>query len=328
MSLATLRKITAALLEPASDSGLLGKMVDLSIVALILLNVMSVLLLSMPSMHDHHLLLESFNLFSVALFTVEYGMRIWCCVERDDSSHPNWRKRINYMTSPLALVDLMAILPFYISLLFAVDLRLVWVLRLFRVFKLNRYSGAMKMMLKALQLEYRVLMAAMFLLSILMVLIASGMYALEHEAQPDKFGSIPDSMWWAIITLTTVGYGDVTPITPLGRIFTGLITLLGTAMVALPAGILASSFTEQLRQRRETFTRRAAEAIEDGILSEEDRHALNQLRLELGLERAQAVMLFDKAYKNYQEKHQHPYLHSCPHCGKSLDKVVNKENKE
>ena len=136
----------------------------------------------------------------------------------------------------------------------SIDLRFLRVIRLLRIFKLTRYSGAMNLVLSVFKEEASAFFAAFFVLLMLLILASSGIYLLEHEVQPDNFGTIPDAMWWAMATLTTVGYGDVVPITPIGKLFGGFITIIGMGMVALPAGILASGFADQVHRRRTEYT--------------------------------------------------------------------------
>jgi voltage-gated potassium channel len=214
----------------------------------------------------------------------------------------------------MALIDLIVILPFYIGLFFTIDLRILRVLRLLRIFKLGRYSSAMQMLVQAFKQEYRVLLAAFSILLIMMILAASGIYMIEKHIQPDKFGSIPDAMWWAITTLTTVGYGDVTPVTPWGKFFGGTITLLGMGMVALPAGILASSFSEQTHQRRETFRLKLKQVLADGKVSQQELAELEQLRHSLDIERSEAKMMFNMMDNRNVKK----LATTCPHCHKKI----------
>lgn len=151
----------------------------------------------------------------------------------------------------MAVVDLLAIAPFYLGHWFSGDLRFLWALRLFRllrVLKLGRYSSSLAMMGKVLRLKSSDLLATIFALTILMILSASIMYHAEFEAQPDKFSSIPASLWWAVATLTTVGYGDIYPITVLGKFAASVIAVLGIGLFALPAGILADGFSELRRK--------------------------------------------------------------------------------
>ena len=195
----------------------------------------------------------------------------------------------------------------------SVDLRFLRVLRLMRIFKLTRYSRAMQLLLQSFRDESSSLLAAFFIMAVVLIIASCGIYLIEHDVQPDKFGSIPSAMWWAMVTLTTVGYGDVVPVTPLGRLFGGAITLVSMGMVAIPTGLLASSFSEQLRKRRLLFTDAVHEAMEDGHLSAIQEEHLENLRYKLGLSKQEA----NKAIHN-ELKNRHSNLY-CRHCGKRQD---------
>lgn len=310
-----IRNRLAILLEPKADQSIMGKLIDSSLILLILLNVVAVIAETVPEIdtrYDQYF--EWFNVFSVLIFSLEYALRVWTCVELDLSKKTNRQKRFTYILSPAALIDLIVILPFYVGLFLTVDLRILRVLRLLRIFKLGRYSTAMQMLLQAFRQEYKVLIAAFSILLIMMVLAATGIYLIEHEVQPDKFGSIPAAMWWATTTLTTVGYGDVVPITMWGKFFGGTITLLGMGMVALPAGILASSFSEQAHQRRETFRLKVQQAMKDGKVNFREREELEKLRNELDMDKEEAELLINLAP---QDSHSSSANH-CPHCGKAI----------
>jgi len=153
-------------------------------------------------------------------------------------------------------------------------------------------------------------MAAFFIMAVVLILASCGIYLIEHDIQPDKFGSIPAAMWWAMATLTTVGYGDVVPITPLGKFFGGVITLLSMGMVAIPTGLLASSFSEQIRKRRQFFEDAVHEQIQDGTLNDTQQEHLEELRYKLGLSKLEA----NKAIKTQLNEHNSHLF--CRHCGK------------
>jgi voltage-gated potassium channel len=315
MQILQLRHRLAFLLEPKVDQSKLGKTIDLLLALLILLNVVAVILATVPELdaqYEQHF--EWFNIFSVVIFTFEYGLRIWTCIEFDNRPISHGKKRLSYLFSPMAMIDLIVILPFYIGLFFTIDLRILRVLRLLRIFKLGRYSSAMQMLVQAFKQEYRILLAAFSILLIMMVLAASGIYLIEKDIQPEKFGSIPDAMWWAITTLTTVGYGDVTPITPWGKFFGGSITLLGMGMVALPAGILASSFSEQAHQKRETFKLKIKQALADGKITQRELSELELLRNRLDIDRDEAKMMFSMMDNRNAKK----AVTACPHCHKPI----------
>ena len=249
------RKRTAELLENRHDD-FWSHWIDIALVALIILNVSAVILESVP---DYALYYQtwfwSFELFSVTVFSVEYILRVWCAPELPEYAHLGpIKSRLKYIFSLYALIDLAAILPFYIGFFVSsVDWRFLRVIRLLRLFKLTRYSIAMQALLQSLKAESDSLAAAFFLMFVLFVLASSGIYLIENRVQPEDFGSIPAAMWWAMATLTTVGYGDVVPITAWGKIFGGFITIIGVGMVALPAGIIASGFSERLREQRTSY---------------------------------------------------------------------------
>ena len=187
---------------------------------------------------------------AVACFTLEYGLRLWSAPDHTPyaSRHP-LAARLAFMRTGSAIVDLASILPLYLSALLGGDLRILLMFRLFRFFKLARYSPGMGSLLKALEAERKALAASGIILLGLVLIAASAMHVAEHEAQPEKFGSIPEAMWWAIVTLTTVGYGDAVPITLAGRMIAGVTMIAGLMMLALPVGIVATAFAQEIHRR-------------------------------------------------------------------------------
>ena len=326
MSYQPIRNRIYHMLEPHRKGDHLSQVFDLFLIVLILLNTIAVMASTVESLHRHwHPQLYAFEIFSVVVFTLEYLARVWSATSapqtvsyRQAPYRKSWQQRLRYMFTPMALVDLAAILPFYLSMFIAFDLRILRLLRLTRLIKLGRYSRSVNLLYTVIRKELRVLAAAVSVLVIVMVLAATGMYYIEQRAQPEAFGSIPAALWWAINTLTTVGYGDVTPITPLGKIFSGAITILGVGIFALPAGILASRLSEQLRLRRDTFRKHVMEVIADGSLSPHELSRLNQLRETLGLDDDQANLLIDIAQEYSQQNLRSTPYSYCPHCGKSL----------
>ncbi len=311
----TLRHRLGILLEPKADQSATGRLIDFLLSLLILLNVLAVILATVPSLDAQFSdEFEHFNVFSVLIFSIEYVLRVWTSVEFDSRDISDFNKRLQYVRSPMAIIDLVVILPFYIGLFFSIDLRILRILRLLRIFKLGRYSSAMQMLIQAFKQEHKILLAAFSILLVMMTLAASGIYLIEKDLQPEQFGSIPAAMWWAITTLTTVGYGDVTPITGWGKFFGGAITLLGMGMVALPAGILASSFSEQAHQRRQTFRVRVKQALANGKVSQQELDELELLRHQLDIDKNEALMMF-KMLDNRQDKDAEKY---CPHCHKEI----------
>ena len=184
------------------------------------------------------------------MFTLEYATRLWICTEHHEVEESSAiRTRLRFAMSHYALIDLMAILTFYLGALVTVDLRFLSIFRLVRLLKLARYSPALSGLGRVVYDERRALLGDLIIMSGLVLFASSIIYLIERELQPDAFGSIPQAMWWAIATLTTVGYGDVTPITPVGRLFGALIMVFGLAMFALPVGILASGFATEIHRR-------------------------------------------------------------------------------
>jgi voltage-gated potassium channel len=247
----TMRQRVYDLIEAGPEGGRAARLFDLFIVTLILLNVTAFVLETVPSIErDFGPWLSAFEVFSVAIFTVEYLARIWTAVEFPFYSRLSpARARLSHVRSPAMIIDLLAIAPFYLGALLPIDLRVLRILRLLRLLKLTRYSPAFATLIQVLQNERRGLLGAGLLLLIAVLFSSSAMYYIEADVQPEAFGSIPLAAWWAVTTLTTVGYGDVTPVTALGRLFAGLNMIIGLCILALPVAIIASGFSQELSKR-------------------------------------------------------------------------------
>lgn len=251
-----LKKRVFEILEVSRADDRVSRVVDAFLVALILLNVLAGILHSVGWMYQAHAhLFDYFEMGSVAIFTLEYALRLWCATshQRSRFRHPVFG-RLRFALTPYALIDLAAILPFLIQVTMGVDLRLLRALRLLRLLKLTRYYSAWQTLAAVFTTQRKSFLMAGFLMGIVLVLSASFMYAIEHHAQPEKFADIPSAMWWAIVTLCTIGYGDVAPITTLGKVFGGIVSIMGLVMYALPAGIMASGFVQELRKRQFVVT--------------------------------------------------------------------------
>jgi len=287
------------ILAPASEAHeykKLSKIFDVFLIALIIVNVVAMMLETVPGIpaiwqYELHII----EVVSVLIFTVEYFLRLY-----GSASAPNrpnhertttWQKRWSYLKSPMALVDLMAILPFYLSVFVAFDLRILRIFRVMRILKIGRYSRSMQTLVTVLRNESHSLIAALSVLLLFTIIAATCIYYIEHAAQPDVFSSIPASLWWALVTLTTVGYGDAVPITALGKIFGGLITIMGICFYALPAGILSSSYTSQMQLKRNRFKNTVRSVLDDGKLSEHDVHHLEHVRALLDLDEEEAKLI-------------------------------------
>ena len=317
---ATLRRRVFNALETAQDGDLTSRIVDIFLITLIAASVISVILESMPGIESRFgEALWLFEVVTVAIFTVEYVLRVWSSVELDSSSGKTpLQLRLRYVFSFHAIIDFVAILPFYLlifGIFGGVDMRFLRAVRLLRVLKLTRYSAAMNMVFTTFRENGRALSAAFLILITVMLLAASGMYYFERQSQPEAFGSIPAAMWWAFATLTTVGYGDVTPITVGGKIFGALITVVGIGMVALPTSILATGYSQQLRISEARYKERASEALDDGVLSDDEVRDLETFRVDLGLDKHTASQILDAGLVDLALQQQQPV---CPHCSQLL----------
>ena len=190
------------------------------------------------------------------------------------------------------------------------DLKVLVVLRLLRLLKLVRYFQPLALLGTALKAEFNSFVSALFILFILIMVAAAGMYFLERHVQPDAFGNIPQAMWWAVVTLTTMGYGDVVPMTAQGKIFASIMTILSVGTVALPAGMLASRFSEELKNRKEEFKDMAIQIQKKGALCEQSRATLEERRKDMCLSKKEAQNLIDFACSKGKG--------ICPHCGQKI----------
>lgn len=261
------------------------------ITTLVLANIVAVVLESVPSVQSQLAApLNAFEWFSVGFFTLEFLARFWAHGARYKTTAGGaWRGRKAYLTSFYGLIDLAAIAPFYLQALFpGLDLRVLRIVRLVRVFKLSHYSSAIEDLVHAIEGEKRSFIAALYLLLIVLLLSGSLMYFAEHHAQPDKFGSIPESLYWAAITLTTVGYGDVTPITWVGKLIAVMTAFMGVCTVALLTGIVANAFANQLARRRAIFEAELRQALKNGELHKDEIARLEQMKKAFNLSDKQA----------------------------------------
>lgn len=290
-----LRKATWEILSTQAGSSRYAKvsaLVSASIFALIVLNVVATILGTVDAIdRQHGTALRRFEIFSVLVFTVEYVLRVWSCVE-DDEYNGAASGRFQFAKSFYALIDLAAIAPFYMTL--GLDLRFARVLRLLRIFRLvkaARYFSALRLFGTVVRKKREEIVISLALLGMLTVVTSSLMYYAERVAQPEVFGSIPKAVWWSVVTVTTVGYGNATPVTVPGQMLGGIVALLGTGMGALPAGFLASGFSDALEGDSQQESRE-----ENGSGPDEDRSAFS---------------------------HEIQY---CPHCGSELPLRADNED--
>ena len=230
-----------------------GKTVSVFLTTLIALNVVALVMGTVQEVHDFFPrgTFRAFETISVAIFTGEYLLRVWSCNVDPRFSHPI-SGRLRFMVSPLALIDLLAILPFYAALLNpgVLDLRVLRAARLVsRAARFGHHFSGLRILARVVQAKRNELVSVVMVLLVLLLLASSLVFFAENGIQPDVYSSIPETMWWGIITLTTVGYGDAYPITILGRLLTGLTAILGIGLFALPAGILGSGFLQEMERR-------------------------------------------------------------------------------
>ena len=279
----TFRQKVYSAFNPDVRSGRMGDLVDVVFGKLIFVSVIAVMLETVQSVHEllarelHYL-----DMFVVAVFTVEYAARLYACVEDPAYAEPV-RGRLRYMLRPVVLIDLIAILPFYLSMFMTADLRFLRAVRLLRLLKFTRYSPAMSTLTEVFREQLPALGAAFFITMVVTVFSAGAFYLAEHPAQPDKITSIPEATYWAIITLLSVGYGDIYPVTPFGQFLTMAIALVGLGLVALPTGILASGFSQKMRERSDAFKALVDAKVSDGRLTPRDRVELKLKAEQLGL---------------------------------------------
>lgn len=251
--IAEIKKSIFHIMEESPEGNAAARYFNIFMMVLIIGNVFTVILETSAPIHARFFTIFSIiDIVSISIFTVEYFLRLWICTTNPVYENPV-AGRLRYAGTPLALIDLFAFLPFYIPLIIPLDLRFIRVLRLFRIFrllKLGRYSESMKLFSRVISRAMEQLLLVLTVLFVFLVLSSTFMYYAEHEAQPDKFGSIPDAMWWAIVTLGTVGYGDVYPITLAGKILGAIVITLCIAVFALPAAILSSGFIEESQKTR------------------------------------------------------------------------------
>ena len=293
----TFRQRVHALVFPSAYGGELHNLYDSFIVVWVVISVLAVILESVHSIH--YLLNMEFlilDAIAVSIFTFEYCLRMYCCVEE-----PGYKKavtgRLKMAKSTSSIIDLLAIAPFFLEVFLhhLIDLRFMRVFRLLRLLKLTRYTGATQSLMKVIAREWPVMAASAFIMLLLVVMTASLGYLFEHEAQPEKFENIPQSIYWAVITLASVGYGDISPVTPAGRAMTIVLALIGIGIFAIPAALLSSAFSDQLKSDREALVNKLFEMLSDGHIDEDEALYIKTEAKRLHLSDEEVKLLIEKA---------------------------------
>ncbi|HTA82817.1 MAG TPA: ion transporter [Bacteroidia bacterium] len=246
-----------AMLDADDHHNMPSRVFNIFLIAIISLNVLAVSLETVEGFYTlHKNVFYGFEVFSVVVFTIEYILRVWSVTASDNVkyAHPLWG-RVRFMFTFSSLIDLLAFLPFYLPMFIGYDLRFIRVLRLLRlvrILKISRYMHATNMISAVFKAKREELVISLMLIVFLMIMVSSIMFYVEHDAQPTVFASIPETMWWSISTLTTSGYSGMYPLTAMGKTLASVISILGIGLVALPAGIFASGFSEEMKKLHDT----------------------------------------------------------------------------
>ena len=291
-----IQKRTSQLLSKGNVADKPSQYVDMILFILIVLNIAAVCLESVKHIgNEYKVAFNAFEFFSVVIFSIEYVLRVWSAPARNDlGNSTNIIKRMKYIFSFTGLIDFLAIIPSILPYFFGgLDLRWLRVLRLLRLLKISNYSSALEDFFSAIKADWRSFSAALYLMVIALFLSSALMYIAEHDSQPEKFSSIPETMWWGLITLTTVGYGDVSPVTPLGKIIGAFTAIMGVCTVALLTGIVASAFANQRAQKAAILEAEISQALSDGVRSDDEAQKIEKLRKELNLSPEHSKSLVD-----------------------------------
>jgi voltage-gated potassium channel len=281
----------------------LRKNIEITISILIIMSIIAIVLESESGLHQAYgNAFYYFEILTVTFFTLEYLLRIWSAPPAIPCM-PSFKYRLRYIFSFNGAIDLLAIAPFFISLLYPVaDLRFIRLLRMLRLLKLSHYNTAIEDLFSAIYDERKSFLSALYLMSIAIMITSCAMYYAEGVVQPDLFSSIPATLWWTIITITTVGYGDAYPITPIGKMIGGATAVLGVFTTALLTGIVANSFANQMARKRAIFEAELRKALTDGMISEEEEYVLEQLRLTFNLTKEHAQAIKSKTIEELRAK--------------------------
>lgn len=293
-SASSVKRFVAAIFDRSQKPTKLSYAVNFFLFSLIILNVAAITLESIASVRNRwHAELIAFELVSVCIFSLEYILRIWSAPENGDlTGETSKEKRKAYVLSFTGLIDLLAILPYLLQLVgLSADMRMLRVLRLARLLKISHYTSALEDLMSAIYSERKAFLAALYLLVLALFLSSSLIYVAENEVQPDVFSSIPETMWWSIVTLTTVGYGDVSPVTTVGKLIGAATAMMGVCSIALLTGIIGAGFSNQMSKKKATMMSKVSEVLEDGVITEKEAEELSSLQTKLNLSDSQMTAI-------------------------------------
>ena len=282
------------LLRPAQFGDVTSRSVDNALHLLVFSNLIAVTLDSVSAIHaSYGYFFDIFELISVAIFSLDLLVRIWTApLDYSNKGETNFRSRVRYLLSFGGIIDVVSILPFYLQAIFpGADLRVLRALRLFRVLKLSTYNSALNDLMQAILEERKSFYAAVYIFLVVFFIASSLIYYAEHKAHPSGFQSIPDAMYWALITITIVGYGDVTPLTEMGKIIAALAAICGVVVMALLTGIVATAFAAHMDQKKQFLEAQVLEALRDGKIDQDEHKFLDELRRHFGMSKKQAEKL-------------------------------------
>ena len=291
------------ILDKGRADDTVSKLCDYFLSILIILNLVSICLESIDSIdlaYGH--LFYNFEIFSLVIFTTEYFLRIWVAASNSEVANSILERRFKYIFSLTGLIDLIAILPGILQFVgVGLDLRWLRIMRLIRLLKISHYTSAFDDLFEVLIEERKPLAATLYLLLVAIFFSSSCLYLIEGDVQ-SAFVSIPESMWWSVVTLTTVGYGDVSPITPLGKFIGALTSIIGVLTVAMMTGIVSSAFTSKLSSKREALRYEIAEALDDGIISGEEMEEIESIARSMNLSSKELQIFLNYQIRKLKDK--------------------------
>ena len=276
--------------------------VEVFIALLVVANVIGIILESVPEIHESFMAeFHAFDVFSVAVFSVEFVLRVWSYSEKYiHSGGTAWQGRKEYVFSFYGIIDFVSTVPFYLQLIFpGADLRVLRMFRLMRIFKLSRYNSAFEDMVAAVKAEKDSFSSAVFLLFISCLLFSSLIYIIEGHEQPEVFPSIPAAMHWFVITIIA-GWGNVDPVTFVGTVLVILTQILSIALAAILTGVVATAYTAQVERRQALYEMEVRNVLADGMVTEEEQAQLKIMQAKLGMSDEQV-----EAIKHQMEEEKH-----------------------